>query len=135
MSLSPHEAALLERVARSRDGYRVRYSMLPDSLQPAARRLVDAGYLVSDYYDGFYILTPAGESALASFHEASEQCARDLSQRVAEQRAENDRQIALNRSKERLEWRRFWLGLLIGWVLGCFTPLDLWRFILSLFHR
>ncbi len=57
----------------------------------------------------------------------------DLAEKEA---AENIKQEAQEAKSERLrvedaraEKRRFWLGLFLGWVLGCFTPVDVWRWV------
>lgn len=31
-------------------------------------------------------------------------------------------------------WWQFLLGLLIGWLLGCFTPQEVWNVIFTFFH-
>lgn len=92
MSLSPHEAALLERVARSRDGYRVRYDHLPDSEKLVARELRrrELIFVNSLLDEDFYRLTPAGESALASFNEACDKARHDQAQKRAEDAAKRE---------------------------------------------
>ena len=69
-----------------------------------------------------YRITPAGLDALEEFERLEQEKARQAAQHAADQEAAQKREA----QKERSNWARFLLGLLVGWLLGAFTPLDLW---------
>lgn len=76
-----------------------------------------------------FSLGPAGYTALSAHNEQ----VKKLSQDVARQDAADKRQLALYKAGERANWRRFWLGLFIGWILGVISPIDVWGWISILF--
>ena len=100
----------------------------PDPVYHAACGLVFDG-LISMDRRGCVAIEAAGIRAL----HAAEEAAKKEAQERADQDAEKREAKRLIVKDARRSWLQFFLGLFIGWILGCFTPLDLIGFVSSLF--
>ena len=72
-----------------------------------------------------YVLTHDGVAALEEKHRK----VRNLAQEVADKEWEKHRMSIIRRAEKRDEWIRGVVLLLIGWILGCFTPVDAWALV------
>lgn len=86
----------------------------------ALRSLRGRGYVAVDGR-GCARITNAGIAALTD----AQQDLAKAAQQIADQRAADDRKQKSENRRQRSEWARFWIGLLLGWLLGALTPLDL----------
>ena len=68
---------------------------------------------------------------LADHRQQLEKLAKD----VAEKKAKEEFVSVKEKRKSRADWLRFWLGLLLGWLLGALSPVDLWGWVVCLFGR
>ena len=83
-----------------------------------------------------YRLTLAGRDALSAHDKRLEQQAQDKADKDAEKRerkAADVRAQRLHSGDVRRSWLHFFAGLLIGWLLGGFTPREAWDFLAELF--
>lgn len=120
--LSPVQIEILEAAARS-SGYvyaGVNPDGTPSGRYNALRALSGLGYVEVDAALQV-LITPAGVAALIDAQQDLEKAA----QQIADQRAADDRKQKSEKRKQRSEWARFWIGLILGWLLGALTPLDL----------
>ena len=73
--------------------------------------------------DGCWIVVNSkGVAALLEAQEAD----RKAAEKVADDKRKEEHAIAVEKTRRRDLWLQFFLGLLIGWLLGAFTPIDLW---------
>ena len=79
----------------------------------------------------YFVLTSSGREAY--------QAAREVREKEAEQRTREDakeaREERIRKKEVRKGWFQFWMALFLGWILGCFTPLDLWRVVVSFLEK
>ena len=77
-----------------------------------------------------YAIPPVGKDALFEYQRTRQQKAEDK----AADNAEKNRMAMERRRDIRRDYVLFALGLLAGWILGCFTPIDAWNWLSGLFH-
>lgn len=75
-----------------------------------------------------YRLTIAGKDKLSAFCKKREQ----ESKQRAEADAQEHKADRLRVKEARRSWWQFWLGLLIGWILGNITPFGVWDWLMSI---
>jgi hypothetical protein len=108
----------------------------PDDYLPAIKRLSRLGYvqchpkIIGSVWMWPVKITRAGLDALSECKAAREKLAQDIAYQQSEQQ-----RVAKERSSDiRREYVLFFLGLLLGWLLGLITPADVWAFLSSLLH-
>lgn len=92
-----------------------------------------SSYDVSDDGDvrvSAYEITPTGADALSEYQRTQN----ELLKKIADDDAEKQRVAMEHRRDVRRDYILFLLGLVFGWVLGCFTPSDAWKWFVGLFH-
>lgn len=108
----------------------------PKEYLPIIRKLAHRRLLTcSPKYIGSVLIWPVritqlGRDALAEHESSREQLAQD----VANQQAEQQRMASERSADIRREYILFFLGLVLGWLLGQITPKDVWGWLTSLIH-
>ena len=125
--MSDPEYSLLQSI--SDNGGAVLVREVPADSVPVMQLLVDRGYVVrvGALSLARYEITDAGRVALSDHR----QKLIDHAKHIAEKDAEQKRVSAKEVRKSRADWARFWIGVALGWLLGAFTPFDVWALIVK----
>lgn len=96
------------------------------------RRLRRSGYVRFDR-TGDFSITPSGKAALLKHDEGLSRKREQEAKKRAQQDAEKDEQRRLRTNDIWRSWWQFFLGLVLGWLLGGFTPQEVFQWLVSLF--
>lgn len=132
--MNSKDAELLRRIL-SGDITNQTDSSLTDEERERIERFGELGYLRT-WIDGEFEILVDAYDALDNFDRArseSEQQARERAEQIAENQSEKQRVSREHRMDVRRDYVLFFLGLLLGWVLGQITPADAWTWIHALF--
>lgn len=105
------------------------YTQLDESDRQRFHYLESLGY-VRGFLDGSFAVEASAHAALSEYQRADN----ELRQNKADEQAREERRMKERKSDRFHDWLKFLLGLILGWIFGCFTPIDAWRWLSGLFH-
>lgn len=130
-TLTSYERAFLHRIQPKLDVLqRINTSEIRDVDMKAFYSLTARHLLVPDG-EYRYRVTPDALNALAAAEETAKRLAVEDHRQFVKDEVEDKRY----RQTARRSWWQFWLGLLIGWILGGFTFPTFWNFVFSIFQK
>lgn len=124
--MTKETASLLLRIC---SGQLLNYGKLDESDIQRFRHLESLGY-VHSFTDGTFTVNESAHEALGEYQRAED----EFRQNKSDEQAREERRVKERKSDRFHDWLKFLLGLLVGWLLGCFTPVDAWNWLSGLFH-
>lgn len=138
MSISPNTARILEFVRSSPDGvarWDLLFAFIGSDHEERVQQLLDSNLIESaedaltsdglSFWHVSYRLTLHGIDALSEYQRAQDKVVQD----IADQKAKEERMLLEKRKNQKTATRRFYLGLVAGWILSSFTPRNAWDFL------